>query len=251
MIVDTHAHICDPAFDGDRTAVLERARSAGIAAVVAVSEDADDIARNLLLAAGHRLLRPAGGLHPARADRGEAARAAEAIRAAAPYLAAIGEVGLDYWIGKEDAAREIQREVFGMFIALAAELGLPLNVHSRSAGRETVQQLLAAGARRVQMHAFDGKASAALPGVEAGFFFSVPPSIVRSRQKEKLVERLPLSCLLLETDSPALGPVAAQRNEPANILAAADAIAAIKGVPRQAVLETACENTARLYGSLA
>ncbi len=250
MIVDTHAHVCDPAFDGDRAEVLARAREAGVGAVIAVSERAADIDRNVELAAQLPMLRPAGGLHPTRADHAEAARAVAAIRAARGRLAAIGEVGLDYWAAKDGAARDVQHEIFGLFIALAAELELPLNVHSRSAGRETIAMLLRSGAGRVQLHAFDGKAATALPAVEAGFFFSVPPSIVRSRQKAKLVERLPLSCLLLETDSPVLGPVASDRNEPANVLVAANAIASIRGVAREAVLEAVSENTARLYARL-
>ncbi len=248
VIVDTHAHICDTAFDVDRAVVLERARAAGVEAIVAVSEGAADIERNLQLAAEHPILRPAGGLHPTRADRAEAAQAVAAIRAAVPRLAAIGEVGLDYWVARDEAARRLQADVLAIFAALAAELDLPLNVHSRSAGRQAIDALLSAGARRVQMHAFDGKASTALPAVEAGFFFSIPPSLVRSRQKQKLVERLPLGCLLLETDSPVLAPAAGQRNEPANVLAVVEAIASIKGIAPQAVIDAAAENTQRLYG---
>jgi TatD DNase family protein len=250
LVVDTHAHISDAAFDADRAAVLERAAAAGVGAVVAVSETVEDIAANVRLAAELPLLAPAGGLHPTRADLAQAAAARAAIRAHRELLRAIGEVGLDYWVGKDEPQREVQRQVFAGFIALAAELDLPLNVHSRSAGRETIAMLLASGARRVQMHAFDGKASTALAGVEAGFFFSIPPSIARSRQKEKLVQRLPLSCLLVETDSPVLGPEPGQRNEPANVTVAVDAIAAIKGLRRDDVLAALAENTARLYGRL-
>jgi TatD DNase family protein len=130
----------------------------------------------------------------------------EFIRLHAAELSAIGEVGLDFWLAKEEPARETQRTVFRLFIRLSIELGLPLNVHSRSAGRHAVAMLLENHAARVQMHAFDGKASAAMLAVEAGYFFSVPPSIVRSRQKQKLVKQLPLSCLLVESDSPVLGP---------------------------------------------
>jgi TatD DNase family protein len=152
---------------------------------------------------------------------------------------------------KDDAAREIQRDIFCRFIELSKELDLPLNVHSRSAGRHAVKLLLECSAVKVQLHAFDGKASAALPAVEAGYLFSVPPSIVRSRQKQKLVKNLPLSCLLIESDSPVLGPDPQQRNEPANSILAIDAIADLKNVHREAVVEAVMENTRRLYGPLA
>jgi TatD DNase family protein len=110
--------------------------------------------------------------------------------------------------------------------------------------------LLENNAVRVQMHAFDGKAGAALPAVEAGYFFSIPPSVVRSRQKQKLVKQLPLSCLLIETDSPVLGPSPEERNEPANIRHCVKAIAALKGISEEAVIAAVSDNTERLYGEL-
>ena len=188
FIVDTHAHLCDPDFDRDRQEVLERARQAGIAAVVAVGENEQDARRNLELARKHDLLRPAAGLYPTVLDPGLARSMTDFIRRHRERWVAIGEVGLDYWMVKEEEKREIQRHIFLEFIHLSMELDLPLNVHSRSAGHHAVSFLLENGARRVQLHAFDGKASAALPGVEAGYFFSVPPSVVRSRQKQKLVK---------------------------------------------------------------
>jgi len=84
--------------------------------------------------------------------------------------------------------------------------------------------------------------------VEAGYFFSIPPSVVRSRQKQKLVKQLPLTCLLVETDSPVLGSEPAARNEPANLVQAVQAIAEIKSLPLQAVADAVAVNTTRLYG---
>jgi TatD DNase family protein len=149
---------------------------------------------------------------------------------------------------KPEPDREIQQEIFRSFVALSSELALPLNVHSRSAGRQTISILLECSATRVQLHAFDGRFATAVPALEAGFFFSVPPSIVRSEQKKKLVKKLPLASLLVETDSPVLGPVPQTRNEPANAPIAVKAIAELKGLSEAAVMEALEENTRRLYG---
>jgi TatD DNase family protein len=251
-LVDTHAHLCDPAFAQDLDAVMERALRAGVMSVVAVGEGIADARLTLELARarGGLLPRtlPSVGLSPANADLALAEELADLARRERGALCAIGEVGLDFWVAKDEHARDIQTEVFSVFIDLAAELDLPLNVHSRSAGLKTVQHLLRRGAKKVQLHAFDGKASAALSAVEAGFFFSIPPSVVRSEQKQKLARRLPLAALLLETDSPVLGPVKEERNEPKNILVSLGAVAEIKGIPPEEVAEAAFQNTRALYG---
>ncbi|MGE5256029.1 MAG: TatD family hydrolase [Hyphomicrobiales bacterium] len=248
LLVDTHAHLCSPDFDHDLGDVLARARAAGLSAVIAVGETPADAVRTLALAETFPMIRPAAGLYPTVLDRDQAAVLHRFIREHRNRLAAIGEVGLDHWAVKEEKDQELQRDILRGFIHLAKELELPLNVHSRSAGRHAVALLLECGARRVQLHAFDGKASAARPAVEAGYFFSIPPSVVRSRQKQKLVKQLPLSCLLVETDSPVLGPAPNVRNEPANLLVAVKAIAEIKKLSEQQVLEAVAANTTRLYG---
>ncbi len=250
MLVDTHAHLCDPVFDPDRDRVLENAAKAGVSAIVCVGEDLADAQKNLELAARYRMIRAAAGLYPTLLDLDLAAKMSQFIRDHANRLIAIGEVGLDYWMVKPEPDREIQREIFRRFIALSNELGLPLNVHSRSAGGQTVSMLLECSAARVQLHAFDGRFATAGPALEAGFFFSVPPSVVRSEQKKKLVKKLPLSSLLVETDSPVLGPVPQVRNEPANALIALKAIAELKSLSEAAVRDAVVENTRRLYPGL-
>ncbi|HSW37976.1 MAG TPA: TatD family hydrolase, partial [Acidobacteriota bacterium] len=225
MIVDTHAHLCDEVFDRDLPRVLARARAAGISSVIAVSETMKDAGKNLQLAERCPMIRPAAGLYPTCLDPDAADEMISFIRKNSERLVAIGEVGLDYWKVQEEAARERQREIFKRFIRLSRELDMPLNVHSRSAGRHVVELLLEMEASKVQLHAFDGKASTALPAAEAGFYFSVPPSIVRSSQKQKLAKKLPLSRLLIETDSPVLGSVPEERNEPAHAIIAVKAIA--------------------------
>jgi TatD DNase family protein len=249
-IIDTHAHICDSAFDADRDEVLKKAVEVGVGAIIAVGENLADARRNIELADEHPMICPAAGLYPTTLDLDQAEQMHAFIRKERSKLVAIGEVGLDFWIVKEESQKELQKEILKGFISQSKELDLPLNIHSRSAGRHAVALLLENGASRVQMHAFDGKASAALPAVEAGFFFSIPPSVVRSRQKQKLVKHLPLSCLLVETDSPVLGPDPKQRNEPANITVSIKTIAEIKNVTACEVIEAVAENTKRLYGKI-
>jgi TatD DNase family protein len=159
-------------------------------------------------------------------------------------------VGLDFWAVQDEGGRDMQQRILEDFVDLALELDLPLNVHSRSAGRHTVELLIRKNARRVQLHAFDGKFGAAQPAVEAGFFFSVPPSVVRSRQKQKLFHQLPVSCLLLETDCPVLGPDPNLRNEPANAGLSLNFIAEMKELHPEAAAEILYENTRRLYGNI-
>jgi TatD DNase family protein len=248
LLTDTHTHICDAVFDADRAEVLVRAEQSGIRAIIAVGEDLADGQKNLFLAREFPILKPAAGLYPTHLDLAAAEEMTAFIRAKRRKLCAIGEVGLDFWVVKSEKERSLQKEIFARFIALSIELELPLNVHSRSAGRHAVDLLVANGAKRVQMHAFDGKITAARPALEAGYFFSIPPSIVRSRQKQKLVRHLPLDCLLLETDSPVLGPEPRVRNEPANITMSIRAIAEIKNISEARVFDAVVANTRKLYG---
>ena len=247
-LIDTHTHLCDPIYDNDRQEVIRRAHQSGVETIVTVGENYHDALKNLELSRQYTELKPGFGLYPTYLDHDQADSLIRLIREYCEKCYCIGEVGLDYWKIQKTEEREIQKELFCLFIRLANQLDLPLNIHSRSAGKYAIKLLLKESAKRVQMHAFDGKPSTALPAVEEGYFFSIPASIVTSSQKQKLVKRLPLSCLLIETDSPVLGPVKGERNEPANVSIVIQVIARIKQVSREEVMETVFENTRNLYG---
>ncbi|MFQ5801626.1 MAG: TatD family hydrolase [Candidatus Methylomirabilales bacterium] len=247
MLVDAHAHMSDGAFAADLEVVLQAATDAGVEGIVTVSENMEDAQRVLELAEKFPLLKPCAGLYPDILDLEDAEAMVAFIRTHQDRLVGIGEVGLDHWVVKEEKDWKIQEEILATFIALSKEFDLSLNVHSRSAGKHTIQFLREQGARKVLLHAFDGRSSAALEGVEAGYYFSIPPSVVRSQQKQKLVRYLPLDRLLLETDSPVLGPDPLIRNEPKNILLSCQAVAAAKGVSADEVAAVTTENAHRLF----
>lgn len=246
-LVDVHAHLYGEAFAQDMEEVLSRAGQAGITRILAVSETLEDAEEILELSQRQPMVRPCAGLHPESAGQEELEAMLSFIRSHSSRLVAIGEVGLDYWVAKDEKAREIQREVLSAQVALALELDLPLNVHSRSAGKHTIELLRELGAKKVLLHAFDGRASSAAIGLEAGYYFSIPPSLVRSPQKQKLVRQLPLERLLLESDCPVLGPTVQERNEPANLQLTCSEIARIKGVGEQEVARMTTQNAQRLF----
>lgn len=128
-----------------------------------------------------------------------------------------------------------------------SEYDLPLNVHSRSAGDPTISLLIQAGAKQVVMHAFDGRPAIADKGVAHGYYFSVPPSIIRSQQMDKLVQRIPLDKLLLETDAPALSPVITELNEPSNLYMSCKEIARIKQLSFEEVAKATTANAKKLF----
>jgi len=247
MLVDVHCHIHGEEFDDDRAEVVAQAAAAGLWRVLVMGQGADDNLRALQVAARHEILRPCLGLHPDRAGAEPVEPVLEQIRTHAAQIAAVGEIGLDFWVAGDHEAREKQRVVLRQLVDLALTLDLPVSVHSRSAGHHAIALLQDRGARRVCLHAFDGKASHAAHAAELGYLLSVPPSIVRSEQKKKLVRRVPLESLMLETDSPVLGPDRAQRNVPANVVVSARAIAEIKGCPLDEVLRVTTDNARRLF----
>ncbi|XP_015712784.2 putative deoxyribonuclease TATDN3 isoform X2 [Coturnix japonica] len=258
--VDCHCHLSAPCFHTDVTAVVGAARQAAVAALVTVTEQAAEFRSALELS--HRFpgfVLPCLGVHPVQeVSPGEQRSVTlQDLDAALPLielhkdkLVAIGEVGLDFTprFASTDEQKEGQRQVLTKQVELARKLDLPLNVHSRSAGRPTIHLLKEQGASKVLLHAFDGKPSVAMEGVKAGYFFSIPPSIIRSDQK--LVKVLPLESICLETDSPALGPEKQVRNEPKNIYIAAEYIAKIKGIPVEEVIEVTTQNALRVFPKL-
>jgi len=256
-MIDCHAHLSSHLFDHDLDDVILKAKLAGVKTIIVVGENLKDSQKVLdICKQKSDLLRPCIGFHPdnfsenrAEISEPELERIGALIRYHRSKIVGIGEVGLDYWWVKTELQRSKQNLFLSQMVTLANEMDLPLNIHSRSAGHQTLDLLVRCNANRVLMHAFDGKANYAKQVAEnRGWLFSIPPSVVRSVQKQKLVQALPLTSLALESDSPALGPEAHLRNEPVNLAYVIQQIAKIKGEREDTIKEITNHNAQQLFG---
>ncbi|MCF8884907.1 MAG: TatD family hydrolase [Nitrososphaerota archaeon] len=243
MMIDVHCHLTDDLLFTNLKDVLEEALESGVVALVTSGLGYEDCLKTLEISDNRRVY-PSLGIMPYNLHGYD--KVIELARKNRYRIVAIGEVGLDYspWV---DIEREFQKKVFVEFIELARELDLPLVTHSRSAGKYVLEILLENNVERVVMHAYDGSSSTVSRAVEKGYFFSIPPSIARSTQKQKLVRKIPLENLLLESDAPALSPNPGEVNKPSNIKISAEWISKLKSIPLDKVKETIMDNTLRIF----
>jgi TatD DNase family protein len=259
-LVDTHCHLQDAAFAADLDAVVERARAAGIAALVVCGFDPESNLSALEMADAYRCVYPAIGCHPHDADKmTNDALDLLATQAANSRVVAVGEIGLDFY--RDLSPRDVQRAALEAQLAIAVQAGKPVSVHSRDA-EDAIYPHLVAYARRSPlatsgrpvgvMHCFGGTLEQALSFVEIGFLVSISCTITypRNDATRRIGAELPMESLVVETDSPYLPPqpIRGKRNEPAHVRAAAEAIAAARGVPADVVATITTENAARLFG---
>ncbi|SNB69675.1 TatD family hydrolase [Thermoflexus hugenholtzii] len=254
ILIDTHCHLDDPAFDPDREEVLARARMAGVEILILPGVEPEGIPRALALAERHPGLYVAVGIHPHVASQFSSQLLAQ-LRSWArhPRVVAIGEIGLDFY--RDRSPREAQREAFRAQLELAGELGLPVIIHQREAREAVMEELerwLAArpGARGV-LHAFSGDPAMARIAVKWGFLLGIggPLTYPRAESLREAVRAVGLDGLVLETDAPYLPPQPhrGRRNEPAYLRNVAEALAQLLGLPMEQIARQTTANACRLF----
>ena len=190
--------------------VLERARDAGVTAQVLPGVTRAGWQRILQLSARENDLFPAIGLHPMYLSQHRAGDLEELRRLAlSEHLVAIGEVGLDYYL--KESNRSAQQELFEAQLAIATEASLPVLLHVRKAHDQvqaTIRRLKFTGGGIV--HAFSGSLQQAEQYIKLGFLISVCGTVTydRAARIRAVAKALPLTSLVIETDSPDIPPSA-------------------------------------------
>ncbi len=252
--IDSHAHLVDAAFDSDGDEVIERARQAGCAGIVAIGTSPADSRAALELAHGNPgFVYATAGLHPHDAASFEPARDAALIRELLDQGAvAVGECGLDYHY--DHSPRTAQLRAFTAQLAIAGERRKPVVVHTREAEADMQAIILEAGAAGVLgvLHCFTGPAALAETALAAGWYVSFAGIVTFKKwDGNDLIRAVPNDRILVESDSPYLAPVPhrGKRNEPAYVSLTLAKVAAARGlsVSQMAALVTA---NARLFFAL-
>ena len=260
MIIDTPAHYDDESFDQDRELLLQNLPAEGIGKVLNAGASVDGALRGLALSERFPNVWCALGVHPNEIFPEQGTPVSDQVleRFASlsvnPRVAAIGEIGLEYHYEEPD--RETQKLWFRKQIALAKQVGLPIIVHSRDAVQDTFDVLEEEKAEEAGgvIHCFSAGPDMALRYVKKGFYIGVGGVVTfkNGRKMKEVVQAVPLTSILLETDSPYLAPVPhrGERNSSRYLPLVVRAVAELKGVSPEEVEAVTEENACRCFPKL-
>ena len=251
MIINTHSHIYDEAFDADREVVFKRALEAGVEMLLLPNCDEKSIAPMMEFYEKHRdNVRVMMGLHPeeTRNDYKDKLKIIEQF--VNDDIIGIGEIGLDfYW---DDTYKKEQIEVLTEQLHWAKELALPVSIHTRNAFHEMFKVLDHEQDGRLAgvMHCFNGTEDEARAALSYGMHLGLGGVITyKNCGVKEFLAGIPLDRIVLETDDPYLPPVPyrGQRNEPAYIVKTAEKVAEIYGVTTEEICKITTENAIKLF----
>lgn len=250
MIFETHAHYDDEAFDPDREELLSSMKEAGIGTIVNACASVDGMKDTIALMEKYPFIYGAVGVHPDDADEMTEDTIKE-IRSLSRHkkTVAIGEIGLDYYWHKEKEEHLLQQQMFRAQMEIAREEKLPFMIHSREAAEDTltiVREYMRSGMYGGIIHCFSYGKEMAREYLNMGLYLGIGGVITfkNARKLKEVVAYAPLSQLVLETDSPYLSPEPnrGKRNSSLNLPYVAKAIAEIKGITCEEVIQETEKN---------
>lgn len=253
MLFDVHAHYDDEQFHGDRDHILSSMNENNIGHIINIGCDIETSKKSIELSEKYPFIYAAVGFHPHEAANVKEGDYHEIIKMAQhPKVVAIGEIGLDYYYGKD--TMDIQRRVFREQIELAKSVDLPFQVHNRDSTRDCLMILKEAkmGDRRGMMHCFSESKETAREMLNLGMKISIG-GIVTFKNNVKTVEvvkYVPIEDIMVETDCPYLAPVPyrGKRNSSLYMHATCEKIAEIKGMDTEEVIAITERNAKKFFG---
>ena len=252
MMIDTHAHYDDRAFEEDRDEVLRGLAARGVHRVINSGSSLEACRRTMELMEQYPFVYGSLGIHPCdTAELTEDDMDWLARQSGLHKCVAIGEIGLDYYW--DEPERQLQRKWFARQLRLAREVGLPVVIHSRDAAQDTLELMRAGHAEQIGgvIHCYSYSRELARDFLNMGFYFGIGGVVTfkNGRKLKETVEYLPMDRILLETDSPYLSPVPhrGRRNDSGNLPLVVAQIARIKGIAEDEVEGITTENALRLY----
>lgn len=251
MLFDTHAHLDDRRFDGDRETLLAALPDQNLGLLMNPGCDLDSSRAACDLARRIPWIYAAVGSHPDAADQIGPAVLEEYRRLVRenPKVKAIGEIGLDYHY--EDVPRDQQLRCFRAQMALARELELPVIVHEREAHADGMRVVEDFPEVTGVFHCFSGSAQMAQWLVARGWYIGFT-GVVTFKNARRLVEAaqaIPLDRMVIETDCPYMAPepFRGRRNHPGYVYRMAQRLAELRGLPVEEMESITWENGRRLY----
>jgi TatD DNase family protein len=251
-MIDSHCHLNANVYRTDLDDVVHRAEDAGVHGILVPGIGIAESRRAVEIAERHAIVRAAVGIHPheARSWNDDAEREIRTL-AAHPKVAAVGEIGLDFY--RDWCPPELQHAAFDAQLRLAKELALPIVVHDRDAHEEILGALESPTHRGLTgvLHCFSGGPAEVRRALALGFHVSFTGSLTYDKGRtDAVLAVVPPEKLLLETDAPWMTPTPhrGKRNEPAWVGRVADAIAEKTGRERAAVVETTTRAARSLFG---
>ena len=253
MLIDTHTHLDDTRYDGDRNETIERARKAGVGAFLTIGCDLATSRSAVTLADQHADVYASVGVHPHEVKHIGDGWYDELRRLARhEKVVAYGEIGLDYHYNH--SSPQEQRQRFREQLQLARELRLPVIIHTREAQQDTIAILKEEMASEVGgvFHCFSGDAWLAKDALDLGFYLSFSGILTfqNATMLREIARQTPLDRVLIETDCPYLTPVPhrGKRNEPAFVSHVARQLAEIHSeLSLEKIEEATTDNARRLF----
>jgi len=253
-LVDSHCHLNLLEDVGETREVIDRARLAGVSAMLNVSVDLVSLPAVIAPTRQFDNVYASAGVHPNSREEQEPTIDELVDIADDPKIIAIGETGLDYYRSEGDL--EWQRNRFRRHIAAAIQAGKPLIIHARDAWDDTFRILREEDARRAGgvMHCFTGNWEQAQIAMELGFYISFSGIVTfkNAQPIQDVARRLPADRMLIETDSPYLAPVPyrGKPNQPAYVFHVAEYIASLRSCSIDQIADMTTHNFYRLFNTV-